>query len=116
MALPFTLEDVDAAYAKTGMKPVRKTWVEFDGHCGCVLTALVAAKHGLENACMIGHGVNGYGHASELLGITKEQVFGIIDGFDGEGFSKGYDAESYKFGRAAWDRVKHLATTTTTTD
>jgi hypothetical protein len=115
MGLLFTLDDVDAAYASTGMKPSQGEWGDEDNHCGCVLSALIEAKHGRAVACSINQKIHEYKFAAGLLGITKQQVISITAGFDGQFFQEGLADEAYEFGRAAWDRVKHLATPTTTT-
>jgi hypothetical protein len=77
-----TPSEVLDAYAKTGLKPVRREWVRYRGksvECACPLTAVLLLK------C-----VRTAGFTEDVIGqeleLTLDYVRGFVAGVDGRGY------------------------------
>ena len=73
-----TVEEVKAAYAKTGITPERGMWCNGMGTCACGLCVLFLADGGIPGRA--------FSQAIyPRLGIEHDYGSGFIVGFDGEG-------------------------------
>lgn len=80
-----TPEEVVAAYAKTGLVPVRARWAAYDEKrrpCGCAITALLVAA-GNDFGC-----IEADTEYEPTLGLNADYEDGFVIGFDTIGEAK----------------------------
>jgi hypothetical protein len=109
-----TPEMVKEAYEKTGLKPMAKTWADWEGDrkCGCALTACYYAK--VENPTEFNKYIEKVDEdiiepfLSDKLGLDEEYIIGFIRGFDNSTsptplYARDYNARKigYEDGQAA---------------
>ena len=81
-----TVDDIKAAYVKTGLRPVRKVWGSKAAGCGCPLTALYCAAHPTIEyiPSPSGFGMRDrYAVVARELGLSSDFAEGLADGWDG---------------------------------
>jgi hypothetical protein len=108
MSFPITLDEIERAYAETGMQPAERTWSIARNPdkqlCACPLTAVVAVRHGMDVAHALSYFGSKTDFAAKHLSITHGQVQSFILGFDGcfnDDGTAPSDPEAYVVGRAA---------------
>lgn len=97
MSFPFTIEDIEAAYAETGLKPICLGWFGVvntgngETRCACPMSVLAARKVG-SDVLLATNEIKMPSFVSETLGIDEELMFSFVSGFDGD---PPYDYGSY---------------------
>jgi hypothetical protein len=80
-----TVEAVKAAYAKTGLKPIKEEFYSQERNCACGISALaIATNYDVFMAEMKNPKSPGpVTTISEILGLTRNEVWAFTTGFDG---------------------------------
>jgi hypothetical protein len=113
MSFPITLDEIERAYAETGMQPVERTWAIAKGPneqpCGCPLTAVVAFRHGMSVARDIKKWGRKFVFVAGKLSITPQQAQSFTIGFDNDLNEEGTppsdtDLEAFAAGCAAREK------------
>lgn len=107
--LPFTKEDVKAAYAATGLKPKAGGWISDDETAACPLTALCVERVGLDKVRELCRkypkGVKGIDRemeylAAETLHTDWDDIRSFWRGFDSNtDYIDDYASMAFRIGR-----------------
>jgi hypothetical protein len=112
MGFPFTLDEIEAAYRETGLKPMVHDWLYRDEaeQLACPLAALCLRRLGGIEAGIaplsILVGILDWEETvAELLGLSRIQVLNFLRGLTDNDVGDDYDREAYRFGRAVAARL-----------
>lgn len=93
--LPFTKEEVQAAYKATGLKPMHGDWMSADEHMACPLSAICVKRFGKSTLKEIIASADWYWKdrsitraIAEKLGMSAGAAFSFWRGVDGRLFQK----------------------------
>ena len=101
--IPFTIEDIKAAYVETGLGSLAKTWLELGvGRkpvCACPIAAIVIKNHGIKAMLDASDESDDIHKIGEILDVPDRDIRGFVRGFDGDVYDSLFDDfESFIFG------------------
>jgi hypothetical protein len=101
VAFPIALEEMEAAYAATGLVPAAGCYIAGDRAHACPLGAGYVRRHASGTIARAADCLDVFGGIRSALGLTYDQAADFTLGFDGEGPEGVEDFDAYAAGQAA---------------
>lgn len=100
-----TIEEVLEAYEKTGLNPIKFSFIDKKRNCGCLITALACHKNNLTLDQFENELDKPMNEIAALIGMPEGfNVTALYDGFDDNGFNEG--TEEFKLGRSIAEELE----------
>lgn len=109
MPFPISLDEIERAYAETGLRPIEEEWVEISGDSPsgcCPLAAVYIHKVGFSERLLSDDNDVVLFTIALALDLKTSQVTDFVRGFDRHGIGNVRDFVAYEAGKSA--RVRFL--------
>lgn len=104
MPFPITSDEIERAYAETGLRPSDSEWINVRCDAACALGVVVALRHGLARLSRVDEQYNQPADVGRLLGLRPNEVRDFTIGFGGDPAPRHGCFDAFAAGRAARER------------